>query len=45
MITKYYNSEDEEIDSRTIQLTDKEISEKKFKWQLIMIQKKLRSQK
>lgn len=29
MITKYYNSEDEEIDSRTIQLTDKEISEKK----------------
>lgn len=30
MITKYYNSEDEEIDSRTIQLTDKEISEKKI---------------
>ena len=29
MITKYYNSEDEEIDSRTIQLTDKEIAEKK----------------
>lgn len=29
MITKYYSFEDEEIDSRTIQLTDKEISEKK----------------
>ena len=29
MITKYYYSEDEEIDSRTIQLTDKEISEMK----------------